>query len=61
MSDEPAHMFQYWLEKYDRPEALEAYFPETLASSPELQAALAMYNNSTLLIDTIMERLSDEV
>lgn len=60
MAQEPPHMWPYWRDDKGLERALVDYFPKTLASNPQLKAALAQLRNAELVIDTIMTRLADD-
>lgn len=58
MSEEK-HMWSYWRNKKGITEALQEQFPETLASSLLLQAALENIRINSLAIDSYMMQLEE--
>ena len=54
------HMWSYWAEKKGVIEALEDYFPQTLANDSSLQLALHTIKANLALINSIMSEKESE-
>ncbi len=57
MDGENHGMWTYWRDKKGIDDALEHYFPKTVASDPRLQQALAMRRAGELLANEVMGEL----
>jgi hypothetical protein len=53
-------MWAYWRNKYGAADALEDYFPQTLAADPVLSSALAQIKVANLAIEARMDQLIAE-
>jgi hypothetical protein len=60
MADAEPRMWSFWRDKHGPVEALEDYYPETVASSPQLTAAVTQVKNGLLVIDAIMSEAEAE-
>tara|TARA_Y100000296_G_C5071538_1_gene205130 strand:+ start:84 stop:284 length:201 start_codon:yes stop_codon:yes gene_type:complete len=48
-------MWDYWKNKKGYTEALNEFYPDALMD-PQIQAAYAQYQNSMILLDSLMEK-----
>lgn len=55
----PLHMWRHWRDKKGLVEALEDYYPDILASRPDLQMALVQMRSAEALINQEMEKLGE--
>jgi hypothetical protein len=59
MAEQP-RMWSYWRDKKGPVEALEDYFPKTLAGNPQLTAALVQVKSGLQLIESVMTKAEED-
>tara|TARA_Y100000780_G_C13670927_1_gene412356 strand:- start:827 stop:1018 length:192 start_codon:yes stop_codon:yes gene_type:complete len=60
MTDNPAHMWKYWRDKYGYETALKEYYPELLKNDFRLPYYLDVVKTYKNSIDLRMEELEEE-
>jgi len=55
VKDQDRIMWDYWRDKYGHVDALETYYPESLATHIELQQAVYSIKSAKALIDKFFE------
>lgn len=59
MTDNPAHMWKHWRDKYGYETALKDYYPE-LSEDPYIKLNLLHINHSKTAIDNYLHNLEEE-